>query len=303
MKMVELGKINTLKIIKVVRSGIILDGGALGEILISEKEAPAHCKVNDNIEVFIYIDSKAKMTATTQKPYAVAGQFALLKVAVSNSYGAFMDWGLKQNLRVPVPEQKQHMKLGQFYVVFVYNNKKNHIAASSRIDKFLSTLPVNFKEGEPVDLIIGESTPLGYKAIINKTHVGVLYKNEVFQILEQGQKVKGFIKKIREDGKIDLCLQKHSAQAFDDLSQSILNILKENGGSLEVSDKSSPEEIYRLFSASKKRFKSAIGGLYKKGMIVIEEHHIKLYRKPVVKHIKTRKQNLNQAARRRKIDK
>lgn len=301
--MVELGKINILKVIKVTRSGIILDGGTLGEILISEKEVPAHCKVNDDIEVFIYIDSKAKMTATTSKPYAVAGQFALLKVAVSNSYGAFMDWGLKQNLRVPVSEQKKHMKQGQFYVVFVYNDKKNHIAASSKLDRFLPKLPVNFKEGRPVDLIIGETTPLGYKAIINKTHVGVLYKNEVFQMLDQGQKVKGFIKKIREDGKIDLSLQKHSAQAFDDLSQSILNTLKENSGSLEVSDKSSPEEIYRLFGVSKKRYKNAIGGLYKKGMIIIEEHSIKLSRKPLEKNIKPREQVLNRVSRRKKIDK
>ncbi|MBA3037682.1 MAG: GntR family transcriptional regulator [Desulfobacterium sp.] len=301
--MVELGKINSLKVIKVMRSGIILDGGTLGEILIPEKEAPANCRADDNIEVFIYIDSKAQMVSTTKKPYAVAGQFALLKVALSNSYGAFLDWGLKQNLRVPVREQKKHMQQGESYVVFIYNDKKNHIAASSRLDKFLEKLPVNFTEGQPVDLVIGETTPLGYKAIINNIHVGVLYTNEVFQILEQGQEVKGFIKKIREDGKIDLSLQKHNAKGTDDLSNKILNTMKEHGGSLKISDKSLPEEIYRLFGVSKKRYKNAIGALYKKRMITVDEHSISLIRKLEEKPLKNLKQDSGRNIRRKNIDK
>ncbi|MGB5155995.1 CvfB family protein [Desulfobacterium sp. N47] len=299
--MAESGKINTLKVIKVTRSGIILDGGALGEILISAKEAPADCRLNDNIDVFIYLDSKAQMIATTEKPYAVAGQFALLKVAISNSYGAFLDWGLKQNLRVPVREQKNHMKQDRYYIVFVYNDKNNHIAASSRLDRFLEKLPVNFTEGQQVDLVIGDITPLGYKAIINNIHVGVLYKNEVFQILEQGQEVKGFIKKVREDGKIDLSLQKSDAKALDDLSSKILNTLKEQGGSLEISDKSLPEEIYRLFGVSKKRYKSAIGALYKKRMINVEKQSISLIHKPEKKPLENVKRGFSRNIRHNKI--
>lgn len=296
--MVEFGKINTLKVIKVIKSGITLDGGTLGEIFLPEKEAPAQCRVNDNVEVFIYIDSKARMIATTRKPYAVAGQFALLKVVSSNSYGAFLDWGLKQDLRVPVRKQSKQMKQGQSYVVFVHNDKNSHITASSKLDKFLGKQPVNFIEGQPVDLVISEMTPMGYKAIINNTHVGVLYKNEVFQILKQGQEVKGFIKKIREDGKIDLSLQKSGAKAAEELSNKILSTLKEHGNSLGVSDKSSPEAIYRLFGVSKKRYKNAIGALYKKRMITVEEHSIRLIRKPGEKPLKNLKRGSGRAIRR-----
>ena len=301
--MVEFGKINTLAVIKIMESGITLDGGTHGEIFLSEKEAPAHCRVNDTVEVFLYIDSKARMIATTRKPYAVAGQFALLKVVSSNTYGAFLDWGLEQDLRVPVRGQKKQMKQGQSYVVFVHNDKNNHITASSKLDKFLGKQPVNFKEGQWVDLVIGEMTPMGYKAIINNIHVGVLYKTEVFQILNQGQEVKGFIKNIREDGKIDLSLQKSSAKAADDLSKKILSTLKEDGGSLGVSDKSSPETICRLFGVSKKRYKNTIGALYKRGLITVEEHSISLIEKSAEKPLKNLKRGSGRAIRRKKIDK
>ncbi len=248
--MVEFGKMNTLKAIKVMESGVSLDGGIAGEIFLPGKEAPARCRINDSVEVFLYIDSKAGMIATTKKPKAVAGQFALLKVLTSNSYGAFLDWGLERDLRVSVREQNKPMKQGQSYVVFIYNDKNNHITASSRLDKFLGKQPVHFMDGRQVDLIIGEMTSLGYTAIINHAHVGVLYKTELFQILKQGQGVKGFIKKIRDDGKIDLSLQKSGAKAAADLSGKILNVLKERGGSLEISDKSSPETIYKLLGVS-----------------------------------------------------
>ena len=274
--MIEYGKMNTLKAIKVMESGVSLDGGIAGEIFLPGKEAPGRCRINDSVEVFLYIDSKAGMIATAKKPEAVAGQFALLKVLTSNSYGAFLDWGLERDLRVSVREQNKPMKQGQSYVVFIYNDKNNHITASSRLDKFLGKQPVHFMEGQQVDLIIGEMTPLGYTAIINHAHVGVLYKTELFQILKQGQEIKGFIKKIRDDGKIDLSLQKSGAKAAEDLSGKILNVLKERGGSLEISDKSSPETIYRLFGISKKQYKNAIGALYKRRMITIEEGCIRL---------------------------
>ncbi len=300
--MVEFGKINTLKVIKVKESGVTLDGGKLGEIFIPARETPARCRVNDNVEVFVYIDAKAQMIATTRRPYAVVGQFALLKVVTSNSYGAFLDWGLKQDLRVSVREQQKKMQQGQSYVVFVYNEKNNHIAASSKLDKFLKKQPIDFIEGEPVDLLIGEMTPMGYKAIINNTHVGVLYKNEVFQILKQGQAIKGFIKKIREDGKMDLSLQKSSAKEADELSKRILNVLREHGGSLGISDKTTPEKIYSLFGVSKKRYKNAIGALYKKRLITVEDHGIRLIRKAGEKPLKNLTRGPGRAIRRKKID-
>jgi len=295
--MIETGKINNLKVIRVMKSGVVMDGGMFGEIFLSRKETPGRCRVNDNLEVFVYMDAESKIIATTRIPYAQAGQFALLKVITSNSYGAFMEWGLKPDLRISVREQKKKMKQGQSYLVFVYNDKDNRMAASSRLDKFLKKMPVKFVEGQSVDLVIGEITPMGYKAIINNTYLGVLYRNEVFQILEQGQRVKGFIKKIRGDGKIDLLLQKSSAMETGLLSKKILKTLKEQGGSMDISDKTPPKKIYDLFGVSKKRFKSAIGALYKKHLIVIEDHGIRIAPKKDEKTFKRKKKGTRRLIR------
>ena len=275
-KMIEYGKINNLRAVRIDGSDIILDGGELGEISIPKKEVHGRCRVNDYVEVFIYIDSKEKVIVTAQRPYVEAGQFALLKVVSSNSYGAFLDWGLEQDLRVSVKEQQKSMRKGHSCLVYVYVDNKKRISASSRLMKFLKDLPADFKEGQRVDLVIADITPLGYRAIINKTHLGILYKNEVFKLLEQGQPIKGFIKKLREDGKVDLCLQKRSAKEIDDLSGKIMDVLKEHDGTLRISDKTSPERIYSLFGVSKKRYKSAIGALYKKRLIKVEDHEIRL---------------------------
>ncbi|MBN2418070.1 MAG: GntR family transcriptional regulator [Deltaproteobacteria bacterium] len=274
--MIEYGKINSLRVVRVNELDIILDGGELGEISLPKKGLSGRFRANDFTDVFVYIDSKAQVIVTAHIPFAEAGQFALLKVVSSNSYGAFLDWGLEQDLRVSVKEQQKQMKKGHPYLVYVYNDPKNRISASSRLSKFIKDLPADFKEGQHVDLVIADITPLGYRAIINKTHLGVLYKNEVFKLLEQGQSIKGYIKKIREDGKIDLCLQKRSVREIDDLSKKIMNVLKEHGGSLEISDKTSPERIYNLFGVSKKRYKSAIGALYKKRLITVDDYAIKL---------------------------
>ncbi|MGD9158939.1 MAG: S1-like domain-containing RNA-binding protein [Desulfobacteraceae bacterium] len=274
--MIEYGKINSLRVVKVTNSGITLDGKELGKIVLPKKEVHTQCRVNDYLDVFIYIDSKDQAIVTTRKPYAEAGQFALLKVVSSNSYGAFLDWGLEQDLRVSVKEQQKRMKQGQSYVVYVYNEKNDRVAASSRLTKFIKNLPAGFKEGQRVDLVIGDITSMGYRAIINGTHLGVLYKNEVFQLLKKGQGIKGYIKKIREDGKIDLSLQKRSVKEKDDLSKKILDALVEHGGRLDISDKTSPEKIYNLFGVSKKRYKNAIGTLYKKRLIRVEDHEIRL---------------------------
>ena len=275
--MIEFGKTNCLKVVKTDKFNIILDGEELGEILIPRKDVSTRCRINDDVNVFIYKDSKGKIIATARKPLVEAGQFAFLKVVTSNSYGAFLDWGLEHDLRVPVKEQQKQMRQGQSYVVYVYNEKNNRITASSRLNKFLGSIPVKFKEGQMVDIVIGDFTAMGYRAIINGTHLGALYRNEVFQILKKGQALKGFIKKIRDDGKIDLSLQKRSnREAADELSGKILGALKEHDGILNISDKTSPERIYSLFGVSKKRYKNAIGTLYKKRLIVVEDHAIRL---------------------------
>lgn len=274
--MIELGKTNSLRIARIDESGVVLDGDELGELFLPKKELPGRYRINDYADVFIYIDSKDQVVVTAREPYARAGELALLKAVSSNSYGAFLDWGLEHDLRVSQKEQQKRMRQGQSYMVYVYNDKNNRIAASTRFSRFFSKIPEGFREGQRVDLVIGEITAMGYRAIINRTYPGVLYRNEVFRLLKIGQEIKGYIKKIREDGKIDLALQKSSAREKDELSGKILDVLKENGGSLDISDKTTPERIYKLFGVSKKRYKNAIGALYKRRLIMVKDNEIRL---------------------------
>lgn len=298
--MIEFGKINCLKVIRSRKSGIIMDGGRLGEIFLSEKEVPGGLRVNDKAEVFIYMDSKSQMIVTTKRPCAIADQFALLKVITSNSYGAFLEWGLKPDLKVPLREQQKKMREGQSYLVYVYNDRHNRITASSRLNKFIKRMPEEFTEGRPVDLVIADTTPMGYRAIIEGKYLGVLYRNEVFRILEPGQAVRGFIKKIREDGKVDLSLQKSGGREADLLGRKILDVLKERGGRLDISDRTDPEKIYSLFGVSKKRYKNAIGALYKKHLIVVEDHCIRIVRRQPEKPLKNSVRGKRRLIRRKK---
>ena len=277
--MVEIGKLNKLRVVKRVDFGIYLDGEDFGEILLPRRYVPENCEIDDIIEVFVYFDSEDRIIATTEKPYATVGQFALLKVISVNSVGAFIDWGLPKDLLVPFREQKQKMEEGKSYVVFIYLDKSKRIVASSKLDKFLDTMPINFQEGQEVELLVCCQTDLGYKAIINGCHGGILYKNEVFQILEKGQQIKGFIKKVRDDKKIDLCLHKPGYEKVGDLSERIIDTLKKRDGFISVGDKSSPKIIYDMFGVSKKTYKKAIGVLYKKRLITFEDNGIKLQKK------------------------
>jgi uncharacterized protein len=278
--MVEIGKLNKLKVVKEVDFGVYLDGEELGEILLPRRYLPKNCRLDDIVEVFVCLDSEDRIMATTEKPYAMVGQFALLKVASVNPVGVFLDWGLKKDLLVPFREQKQKMEEGRSYIVFLYvDDETRRIAASAKLDKFLGKLPVDLQEGQEVDLLICNKTDIGYKAIVNNTYWGVLYQNEVFQTLKKGQSIKGFIKKIREDKKIDLCLYKPGYEKVDELSGKILAYLKKQGGFISVTDKSSPEIIYGLFGISKKTYKQAIGALYKKRLILFEDKGIRLIEK------------------------
>jgi Uncharacterized protein conserved in bacteria len=275
--MAEIGRINRLKVVKELNFGLYLDGGEHGEILLPVRYVPQDTKVGDELEVFIYFDSEDRIIATTEKPFAMVGDFALLRVVSVNAFGAFLDWGLAKDLLVPFREQKQSMQEGRWYMVRVYYDKASkRIAASAKLDAFLDNLPPDYKEGQEVDLIICSETELGYKAIVNKLHWGMLYKSEVFQTLERGRNVKGFIKKVREDDKIDLSLTKPGYGKVDDISEKILSYLRNNQGYMKVTDKSSPELIYSLFGISKKAYKMAIGGLYRKGFVFLEEEGVRL---------------------------
>ena len=278
--MAEIGRINTLTVKRMRDYGAHLDGGASGDIILPKKYVPKECRPGDKIEVFVYEDREEHLRATTQKPYATVGQFAELRVAANTSAGSFLDWGMEKDLLVPKREQQTKMAEGKSYIVFVFLDKKtNRIAASSKLDKFLDLQSPNYEVGEAVDLLICDKTDLGYKVIVNNSHWGIIYKNEVFQKLHMGQQPKGYIKLIREDLKIDICLQQSGYQKIDDISRNILKTIKDLGGNIAVTDKSPPKEIYDLFGISKKTFKKAIGTLYKKRFITIDTRGIKLTRK------------------------
>jgi len=230
-----------------------------------------------SVEVFLYHDSEDRLIATTQRPYAGVGDLALLKVVAVNKFGAFLDWGLPKDLLVPFGEQQQRMQAGRLYVVYVYLDKTSgRIAASSRLKKFPAAQSTAFEKGQGVDLQIADKTDMGYKAIIEKRAWGVIYRNEVFQELRQGQRLRGFIKNVRSDGKIDLSIQKPGYEKVLDLSESVLAVIQAHGGFLDVTDKTSAERIYSLFGISKKTFKKAIGALYKAHRISLEKNGIAL---------------------------
>jgi len=275
--MAEIGKFNKLKVVKHVDFGVYLDGGELGEILMPVRYVPADCKDGDIVEVFVYRDSEDRVIATTEKPYAVVEDFAFLKAVTVNNIGAFLDWGLMKDLFVPFREQEKKMTEGESYVVKIYLDKKSdRIAGSSRLSRFLDQAPADYKEGQSVTLLVCDATELGYKAVINDSHMGIIYKNEVFQILNIGDKVKGFIKKMREDGKIDLSLQESGHERIDPAAEIILNKIKDAGGFIPATDKSAPGAIYEIFGMSKKVFKKACGALYRKRLIVIDKKGLKL---------------------------
>ena len=278
--MISIGKTYQLDVVKAVEFGFYLDAENLGEVLLPLKYAPSDLVEGDSIEVFLYLDSEDRPVATTQKPKAQVGEFAYLKVVANTEVGSFLDLGLEKDVLVPFAEQHRPMEVGHSYLVYLYLGEfDNRIIASSKIDKFLDDeKPHDFKPQQAVDLIIANSTDLGYKAIINHSHWGVLYENEVHQRLSFGQYKKGFIKYIRPDGKIDLSLQ-GGQETRDKYAKIILNYLKKQEGFAPVHDKSDPQLISDLFGMSKGAFKKAIGGLYKQRIISIEKDGIHLLEK------------------------
>jgi len=277
-KIVQIGIYNHLKVIKKVDFGVYLEGGKFGEVLLPARYVPGGCKIGDIIEVFLYKDSEDRIIATTEKPYAKVGEFAFLKAAEVSQFGAFLDWGLMKDLLVPFREQRENqMEKGKSYLVRIcLDEKTERIFGSARLEKFLGKEPVSFKEKEEVDLIIYGKNDLGFRAIINGSHIGLVYKNEVFVPLEIGQRIKGYIKKIKEDGKIDLCLQKEGYQKIDGIAEDILDKLKKSGGFIALTDKSAPELVYGTFGISKKTYKKSIGALFKKRLITITDDGIRL---------------------------
>jgi predicted RNA-binding protein (virulence factor B family) len=275
--MIQIGKMNRLTIKGTLDNTILLDGGESGNILLRSTYATQKHQPGDELDVFVYVDKDQRLMATTQKPYAIVGEFSKLRVVATSPAGAFMGWGLEDDLFVPKSEQQNNMEKDNSYVVFVFlSEKTNRITASSKLSKFLDLQPPKYEEGEEVDLLVYAETDLGYSAVVNSSHAGMIYQNEVFQKLAIGQRLQGYVKKIREDLKVDLRLQQSGYQKVDGIAQTILDTIKSSGGTVAVTDKSLPEDIYALFGVSKKVFKKAIGALYKKRLILIDADGIKL---------------------------
>lgn len=275
--MVNIGKYNTLKIVKTVDFGVYLDGGDGLEILLPTRYVPKEVKIGDDIEVFIYHDNEGRLIATTAKPLAQVGEFQFMEVKSVNKTGAFLEWGLMKDLLVPFKEQKIRMKEGRWYLVYVHvDHITGRIVASAKIDKYLDNIIPEYTFNQEVDLLVADDTEIGYKVIINNTHWGLVYHNEIFQRLEKGDHIKGYIKEVREDEKIDVSLTPLGYQKVEGIAKTILESLKVQGGYIAVHDKSEPDVIYSLFRCSKKAFKQAIGALYKQKLILIEPQGIRL---------------------------
>ena len=277
--MALVGRFNSLQVVKHTDFGLYLDGGADGEILLPNRYIPKNTphEVEDWLNVFVYLDSEDKLLATTEKPKVQVGEFASLKVVEVNAIGVFLDWGLPKDLLLPFSEEKRQMRAGEYCVVHVFLDKRTRrITATAKLDRFLDKVPANYRVGQEVQLLVAAQTDLGFNAIIDHKHWGLIHKNEVFKFLRAGKQEKGYIKELRADGKIALSLQPIGAQAASSLHDKILQKLAESGGTLPVSDKSEPQLIADLFGVSKGNFKKAIGALYKDGKLLIHADRIEL---------------------------
>lgn len=275
--MAKIGERVKLKSVREQTFGMFLDGGELGEVLLPRREVPFGAVVGDEFDVFLYTDSEDRPVATRKEPLAMPGEFAYLKVLAVTPVGAFVDWGLPKDLMIPFREQKDRMEVGRSYVVRVYfDEDSGRIAASRRLARYLDKTPKFYVEGQEVDLLIYGKTDLGYKAIVNGKHTGVLFANEVFRKLKAGEKTRGFIAHVREDDKLDLSLYAPGRQKVKSLETRILDELEARGGSWELCDDSPADEIYSQLGVSKRAFKQATGALFRKKKIVISADGIRL---------------------------
>lgn len=277
MKRIKLGEYNRLTIVKAVDFGLYLDGGDEGEILLPSRYVPKDCRIGDELDVFIYLDNEERIVATTQKPLAKVGDFAYLEVSWVNEYGAFLHWGPLKDLFCPFREQKMRMEIGESYIVFVYIDRESYrIAASAKIEHYLQKDTPPYTVGTETDLLIWQKTNLGFKVIIDNRYQGLVYEDQIFKRIHTGDRMKGYISQVREDGKLDVTLQPLGYQQARAFSDTLLQYLKNNGGFCDLGDKSDAEDIKRRFQVSKKTFKKAVGDLYKRCLIVLNEQGIRL---------------------------
>lgn len=275
---IKVGRFNVLRITKAVEFGMYLDGGDThGEILLPLRYVPEGVNVGDEIRVFIYLDQEERLIATTEEPLAQVGDFAYLEVAWVNNYGAFLHWGPMKDLFVPFREQKEKMQMGKSYLVHVHIDDTSYrIMASAKIEHYLSQDFPPFRPGEEVDVLIWRKTDLGMKAVVNNRYGGLLYDTQIFKQLRVGDRLKAYVKAVRPDGKIDLILQQKGQAAARDFAESLQEYLECHGDFCPLGDKSPAEDIYETFGVSKKVFKKAVGDLYKRHIIRIDEDGLRL---------------------------
>lgn len=276
--MIEVGKYNKLNVLRQRLVGFYLGDESGEEVLLPKKYCPENLQPGETIEVFVYRDSEDRKVATTLMPKIMLHEFSLLQVSAVSAVGAFLDWGLEKELMVPFREQRQKMEEGRWYIVYLDLDKKtDRLYASNRIEKFLQNEDMSLNEGEEVALLVLQKTDLGYSVIINNAHKGLIFESEIFRVLNIGDKLNGYVKKIRDDKKIDISLQPIGFKnSYDINSELIFSKLKDNNGFLTLNDSSSPEEIYQQLGISKKAFKKSIGSLYRQRKIEIEPDGIRL---------------------------
>lgn len=275
--MIKIGTRANLRIVREQPFGVFLDAENLGEILLPRGEMPREWVIGEELDVFIYLDSEDRLVATMKTPRAMPGQFAKLKCVAVTGVGAFLDWGLSKDLLVPFREQKVKMEPGKSYLVRVLvDEQSQRLMASGRIARYIDLTPAVYECGQEVQLTVYGKTPMGYKAIINDAHTGLLYANEVFQKLSLGEKLKGWVSAVRGDSKIDLSLTPPGRARVDDLEKQIIGELVARGGFWSLTDKSSAEEIYEELGVSKRTFKQTLGALLKKRLITQTDEGIRL---------------------------
>jgi len=271
----SIGRQQRLTVIKEKDFGMYLDAEQFGEVLLPKRYVPTGTKVGDSIEVFVYLDSEDELIATTLVPHAQVGEFAGLTCIACNNVGAFFDWGLPKDLLVPFSQQKNQIEEGQTYLLFIYlDQNTNRLVGTTKVDALLNREEPTYSLGDKVNAIIGDKTDIGFKCILDNRFWGVLFFEDAFRQLRKGEKVTAFIKRVREDGKIDISLQEVGYKKVTGILDEILDYLDKHNGEMILTDKSSPEAIYAVFKVSKATFKKAIGALYKDKKILLTKEKI-----------------------------
>jgi len=275
--MIQLGEYNTLEILRDTDPGLFLGDGEDGEVLLPNRYVPEEFEIGDKLEVFVYLDNEERPVATTDKPFITKGEFSLLRCNQVNKYGAFLDWGLVKELFCPFKEQAFKMKAGGWYLVHCYlDEDTERLVASSKTNRFLDNKELTVSKFEEVDLIVSHPSEIGMNVIVNNKHLGLVFKDDIFKDISVGDRLKGIVKKIRHDNKLDIALSQIGYRNIEPNAQHILKVLNDNSGFIPLHDKSSPEDIKEQLQMSKKSFKKAIGSLYKDRVITIDANGITL---------------------------